>query len=86
MMNKRHMIHLGRSIEPSMLACVLIINGNEYDQSWYAKRSESSLLLHAIKHVLWTMSKANSRQRMECRSEMLDLLFVPVLHDDIFKL
>ena len=27
---------------------------------WFAIWSESSLLLHAIKHVLWAMAKANS--------------------------
>ena len=63
---------------------------------WFAIWSESSLLLHAIKHVLWAMAKANSFNytgvfffflwgwgggRRECGSAMRDLLLVPVLCD-----
>ena len=41
-----------------MLASVLIMRGNDY--VWYVNWSESLLLLHALKHDLWAMSKTNS--------------------------
>ena len=67
---------------------------------WYANWSESSLLSHALKHVLWAMANANSSDYIGLcggaggvfvcvcvgGGSMRDLIFVPVLHYGIFKL
>lgn len=52
---KRHTTHLEKSIESSILACIIKINGKDYDQSLCLVCK-----LHTLKHVLWAMASTNN--------------------------